>query len=132
MQSEIKLRYQEVQQIILQIAQENNIAKIRDKNLTNIKLNTAEEQQVTKVWKDVIGLREKFLYSAVTIADLRGEWQKYTKKCTVEQQSLSKKLADLPTVYSLEKKIKVCDALYDACLQLSLQNIEVINPYIEK
>lgn len=134
MQSNVKLRYEKVQQIILQIAQENteNIAKIREKNLTNIKLNTAEQRQVTTVWKDVIHLRKKFLYSAVIIADLRSEWQKYTKNCTVKQQSLSQKLANLPSVYSLEKKIKVCDILYDACLQLSLQNIEIMNPYIDK
>ena len=39
MQSNEKLRYEKVQKIILQIAQENtgNIAKIREKNLTNIK-----------------------------------------------------------------------------------------------
>ncbi|MEX2668832.1 hypothetical protein [Candidatus Uabimicrobium amorphum] len=134
MQNQTKPLYQEAKQIILQIAQENTqeIVKIRKKNLSNTKLNAAQQQQVTKVWKDVIDLRRKFLYSAVIIADLRGEWRKYTKNCTVEKPSLSKELANLPSVHSLEKRIKVCDVLYDACLQLSLQNIEVINPYIEK
>ncbi|WP_372370535.1 hypothetical protein [Candidatus Uabimicrobium sp. HlEnr_7] len=132
-------KYPQAQQIILSIVgvkQEdtNNLEIIRNKDFTNIKLDDDKQQQITEVWKDVIDLREKFLYSAAVIADLRNQWQESTQECVItkQQQLITNKLEQLPSILSLEKKIYTCDAIYDACLQLSLQNIDIINPYIDK
>ena len=130
---ETSAEYTSAQKFIAEIAQVDELLDVTiQEKLASIELSLAQQKQVTTIWKSVLTLREKFLYSSAVTADLRNQWQENIRDCYLENHHIGEQLNKLPSILSYEKKMKICDAIYNACLQLSLRNIEIINPYVEE